>query len=165
MKASRNACCCCSANGSNVGWRMAPVWIPPVTVKLEPSAAIPSALFERAETGASPLSAAMLVTLCASAAAHPIIRTKRPVPHPSLVMAPLWQLADDALSRDPSASRVYTSQGRTGSPGARPRVRLLAHSVFWRRLETDESAWRVKHNMQLAINHDNVLRLERANAG
>jgi hypothetical protein len=41
----------------------------------------------------------------------------------------------------------------------------LAHSVFWRRLETDESAWRVKHNMQLAINHDNVLRLERANAG
>src|SRR5271154_3542560 len=88
MKASRKACCCCSANGSRVGWRMAPVWIPPVTVKLEPSAAFPSAPFERAETGARPLRAAILVALCASAAL-PIIKATRPIPHPSLVMPPL----------------------------------------------------------------------------
>ena len=47
MNASRKACCCCSANGSRVGWRMAPVWIPPVTVKLEASAARPSVRFEK----------------------------------------------------------------------------------------------------------------------
>src|SRR5579871_5678132 len=89
MKASRKACCCCSANGISVGWRMAPVWIPPVTVKLEPSAAVPSTVLERAETGARPLRAAMLVTLCASASAMLIANATRASPHPALLMAPL----------------------------------------------------------------------------
>jgi hypothetical protein len=59
-----------------------------VTVKLEASATLPAVLFERAETGAKPLNAAMLVTLCAFAA-PPISRARRPIPHPSLFMAPL----------------------------------------------------------------------------
>ena len=68
---------------------MAPVWIPPVTVKLEAKAALPAGLFERAETGARPLRTARFCAVCASAQAAPIIRATRPIPHPSLFMAPL----------------------------------------------------------------------------
>ena len=68
---------------------MTPVWIPPVTVKLEARAALPDELFERVETGAKPLSAAKLAAVCASAPAPPIIRASRPIPHPNLFMAPL----------------------------------------------------------------------------
>src|SRR5579863_1268076 len=101
MKASRRACCCCSANGRSVGCRMAPVWIPPVTEKLAPSAARPAALLERAETGARPLSAAILARLCASAPALIIIRARRPTPHIDLFIAPLLHaIAGLALSGD-----------------------------------------------------------------
>src|ERR1700722_18143134 len=108
---------------------MAPVWIPPVTVKLEPSAAIPSTVFDRAETGARPFRAAMLVALCASAAAAPIIKAKSPIPHPSLVIAPL-------LPNCPAVPRFYRvietihEPAGTGSPGAGLRARLLARALL-----------------------------------
>ena len=47
MKASLSACCCCSAKGRRVGWRMAPVWMPPVTVKFAASAASPGGSFRQ----------------------------------------------------------------------------------------------------------------------
>ena len=43
------------------------ILIPPVTVKLAARAALPSVVLARAETGARPLRAAMLVAVCASA--------------------------------------------------------------------------------------------------
>jgi hypothetical protein len=62
---------------------------------LEARAALPAAVFERAETGARPLRTVVLAALCASAAAEPIIRARRPIPHPILLMAPL--LLDSAV--------------------------------------------------------------------
>ena len=56
---------------------MFPVWIPPVTVKFEAKAALPAALFERAETGARPLRAAILAAVCASAQVLPSTRTNK----------------------------------------------------------------------------------------
>ena len=125
MNASRKACCCCSANGSKVDWRTAPVWIPPVTVKLEASAARPSGVPASAETGASPLRTAMLVTVCASAAAPLNIRVRRPIPNIRLFMAPLlrgsivWPLSSDSIapSRQPPyrrgerKKRVFAGEG------------------------------------------------------
>src|ERR1700728_4292448 len=126
MNAARKACCCCSANGTRIGWGKPQGWIPPVLVKLEPSAAIPSTVLERAETGARPLRAAMLGTLCAPAAAVPITRVKSPIPNPSLLMAPPRRLAGAACR--PIPVRLQDSlrrKARVGLEAARPSATFI----------------------------------------
>ena len=59
-----------------------------MTVKLAASAALPVGVFERAETGARPLNAAIFVTLCASVFAPPaIVKAIRAIPNPGILMA------------------------------------------------------------------------------